>query len=205
MIEILMPRTKRKPFVPNFVGGLAYLSCLLQWAWLLIIFLPGFMKNQTVRDLLVPIHSTEPATYATETTVATPELSFIFLFVGLTVGILVLALSVYSLLKIPKAVSKSGRSITHKPVEFVVPIILGKKTANQKIRLKLSRQMIFAFKLLMTFLPVALILPAQNLELVMSTRAIATVTLFLFACTFSLFCLQAIVSKLMKVDYRDTD
>ena len=200
-----MAKTKRKHFVPNFIGGLAYLSCLVQWTWLLIIFLPGFMENQTMKDLLFPVRSSGPAPYMAETTATTPELSFIFLFIGLTVGLLVLALSVYGLLRIPKAVSKTGRSITHKPVEFAIPLILGKKTTSQKIRLKLSRQMIFAFKLLLAFLPAVLVLPVQNIELVMSTQAIAMVTLFLFACTFSLFCLQATVSKLMKTDYREAD
>lgn len=202
---MFMAKTKRKHFVPNFIGGLAYLSCLVQWIWLLIIFLPGFVDNQTVKDLLVPSYSTETAPSVAKTSVTSPELSFIFLLIGLAIGLVVVALSVYGLLRIPKAVSKTGRSITHKPVEFAVPLILRKKTVSQNIRLKLSRQMIFALKLLLTFLPTVLILPAQNIELVMSTQAIALVTLFLFACTFSLFCLQAIVSKLMKVDYREAD
>ncbi len=135
--------------------GIAYFSCLLQWAWLLIVGLPQLIKTG-VLDGLVNTPTPQPVRTAASSDLSPATLAF----VGI-VTLVFLVITAIVLIRLPKAVTKTGQRAVGQATELVVPAVTHHKKIPAKKRRELSRRITLLIQIAVTILPflLSLLLP----------------------------------------------
>ena len=188
-----MPTRKTNQAVINGLGTTGYVFCLLQWFWMLVLYLDAILP--VVQTLI----SDEQPTPTPIPPPSQSEPSLLVLFAAFAIAVAVIALSVFALAKIPRAIAQNGKRITHAPAKFIIPAITARHPLKPAEKRQLSQRIIFGIKLLLCGIPA--LIPFVVFSDSLPQPVIFTVTLFLFALSLSLFCLQALFSKLIKVPY----
>jgi len=150
--------TSKRLLVVNILGGLGYISCILQWLWVALLYLPLLLSNDIFKSFILPEKPTQPI-QAVQLTM--PPLAALVIGSIVTIGMIVL--TVYILVKVPATVTKKGQKITQAPANALVPIITHHKKISAKKRLILSTQLIIATKLTLITIPLLISLGAYGI------------------------------------------
>ena len=156
MIKRTSKKQRRTRVLTMVSGGLAvlgYVSCTLQWLWLCVTALPSLLKSGVLDDfiksepteqtvLISPLFTTSPITVA---------------FIGF-VTLVMLAITIYILFKLPTAIAKTGEVIVHTATESVVPVITHHQKLPAKKKSRLTRKVSFYIQLFATIVPLVSIL-----------------------------------------------
>jgi len=122
----------KKLLLVTSLGGLGYISNVLQWLWAGIVFLPLLIENQTVRDILLPQNTTPRV--APES-VAGSDISIITVAIGVAVTVIMLFITIVILVRLPKTIASATRKTTTAAARAVVPVI----THHQKLPAKKAK------------------------------------------------------------------
>lgn len=145
-----MLRFSKRLFIVNLLGALFYISCLMQWLWSLLPFLPGIIRftealqtpTDAAPDPITPIVTSPPSPLMT-----------IF---GVIVVVVVIGIVIYLLVKTPTAIGKTGQKLTTGTSNYIVPVVSQHQKLTPKKRRQLTARVITSVKIALTILPIIL-------------------------------------------------
>lgn len=127
----------------RLVASLAYMACLLQWFWAMVLYLP-LIRQTNIMELFVTTPS-EPRQIVA-TTPAEP--SILMMIIVVLVTVILIGLTIYALAKTPGAIRKAGNTATNTTAKkVVIPAITGKKHISKKKLSVLTLKIEFMIKL----------------------------------------------------------
>jgi hypothetical protein len=145
---------KQKPLkhrVANAFGALGYFFCFLQWFWAVMLYL-SVIQSAT---LFISSTADQPVEQTPPTALALPGWAEAIV-VGIVI-VIMLALTVYALIKIPASIAKTGSKVLRKTTTTVTPLVI--KVQHQpntkKTRAKITARLILAIKLLLVIIPLS--------------------------------------------------
>jgi hypothetical protein len=153
--------TKAKKITTNIFGTLGYISILIQWLWVMLAYGPAMLNTQFFQDQLMPKPAPEKPIQP-----ITPQDDSSWIMAGLAVliTVLVLLLVIFIVLKAPIAIAKTGKNITHKTTDKIVPLVTHKKELKARERRRLTMRILISIKLIGAVLSFLIILPAQLID-----------------------------------------
>lgn len=188
-----------KKITANFFGALGYLSCCLQWVWVLVLYFDRY------KDVLINLSKTDD--YVGYDSVATfPIPEKIMAIAGIIIVILVVCMTVYVLFKMPSAIINTGKKFVRKSAEATSSAVIKavNKKPTKKLRIKLTYEIAIAFKVVLVIIPLIFIYIYQFFDNQRIDYQIVEVLgyslLWLSAVA---FCLQYLMIKLLSVDKSD--
>lgn len=191
-----MKNYSKKLLLANAFGTLGYLSCLLLWAWTAILYLPIILANDQVKQLLIPPPAEETATPAIS--VAPSPATLIF---ALVTTIVILAITVFALLRVPVAIAKTGKTITTKAADSAVPLVSRGKPLPEKEKRRLTAQLTKLMKLLLVLLPIATLCLSMSIEFALSFELAILVASALAIAALFWFSLQYLLARALNLNF----
>jgi hypothetical protein len=149
----------RKNF-SNFFGSFGYLFCFLQWLWVVMLY---FSVVQSATLLISP-NADKQVEQSPSFTFALPDSSEIIILV--IVMTVMIAVTIYVLIKIPMSIVKTSNKIVHKTAETMTPIVIKAqhKKDTKRFHAKITSTLMLAIKLLLVVAPVMLTVASGLLE-----------------------------------------
>lgn len=189
-----MHRTpSRRLIAVNILGALGYLSLLIEWAWVALVFVyplaekgqfSWFMPSSPVS----PIPPPAPIEMTPLTVVA----------VSIIVALCLVA-TIYALVKLPGSIGRTGARVTHMSAKAIIPRLTGhKKIPRSRLR-RLSFRVIVAIKLLLIIIPLLITLFIPEIS-VLPRDVIWVIMVFLMCWPLFYFGLQTVLARLLKLD-----
>jgi len=182
--------------IANTLGTLGYLSCGIQWVWATIILCYPIISDENSflfrRDAPQIIASTPTP----------PPLSPAVGTVLIIATAALLVFTVITLIRLPKAVGKTGAKITQTTSAALLPTLTRHKKLSKQRRITLSYHVTLFIKLVITFLPLVILFLAPAIA-ALPQNVILAVATFCFIWTTVAFSLQAVAVKLLKLRKSD--
>lgn len=191
-----MPAHPRYSSLLNFLGFLAYVSCLFQWAFVMVPFLPGVLDSD-VFHTFVPSSAPEAVKVNLPSPQVVPE--WLMFTVAAIIALIVVAATVSALARLPRAVGRTGRKLTHSTAAQIVPVVTHHAKIPEKKRRALTARLIFDIKLAILALPLILLLVVPLPEMVIPPQAFVLVAALAAGWSLFLFCLQVVLARAFKV------
>ena len=180
----------------NSFGVAGYGFAVLVWLWLAAICLPPLLKSDA-------LHWTLPQTTGTRPSAPVPDLSLPpawMLVLGAFVTIVMIAITLYILIKVPVQAVKSTSSVAHHTAERLIPVVVHHKKVSQKRARLIGARLLFYLKLALACLPILLsplILLVPQAELPFDLIILVAASLSLLAVLS--FALQSGISRWLRV------
>ncbi len=143
----------------NTLLGVSYLAVILNWLWLALIALPRLIETGKF-DLLTKVPEPTPEVVQPDAISSSP---LMWVVVGIaTLGILVMTVVV--LIRMPRAIVRTGQKLVNETAEAVIPAVTHHKPLPAKKKLVLSRRIVLLVQLFISIVPlvVCLFLPAYH-------------------------------------------
>lgn len=130
-------------------GSMGYLFCLLQWFWAVLLY---FSLFQSAISFTLTSNDPRPESVA-HPTVALPSQLEMGIVVVMTV--VILAATLYALVKMPKNIAKAGSKLVHQTADAVAPAVIKAqhKKDTKKVRMKLAPKLTAIAKVLLIVIP----------------------------------------------------
>lgn len=159
--------------ISRIILAAAYLSCVLQWLWVLVLGLPPLIDSGALDMLTTP-----PPPTPEFTTPESSDPSPMAWVAVVIVTVIMLAVTVFVLIRLPRSIARTGERMLETTTEAVLPVITHHKQLPAKKRVVLSRRIMLSIRLLLTLLPfiISLFLPTPG-EL--THQIVTTVALWL--------------------------
>jgi len=140
----------KRAVLANIFGTLGYLSCLFQWLFVALLYLPLLLDNEQIKGFLLPEENTNSAPV-----IAAGPPSPILIGFAIAFTVFMLGLTIFLLLRAPIAIARTGKTATTKTAGAIVPLVVHHQLSPSKKR-RLTIQLIKAIKLAVILLPFAL-------------------------------------------------
>lgn len=190
-----MKTGSKKLLLANSFGTLGYLSSILSWSWVTMLYLPAFLENEQVEKFLIP---TPPQEILQQTSTYEPSTATIIF--SIIVTIVVIVSTIIILIKLPSTVAKAGRTVTTKVADSAVPLVTRKHELPPAKKKRLTAQLIKVIKLFIVILPVLATACSIFIQLPMPFEVVMFVSGILSGLALVWFILQYIAARLFKVD-----
>ena len=147
-----MPESAIKTKIANIFGSLGYLFCAMQWLWAVLLY---FSVIQPAISYVTP-DPTEKTYDVPSFSVALPHP--VEMVVVAIVVIVMIAVTMYVLVKLPSTIVKTGSKAAHRATTTAVPVAmkLQHKKATKKNRLALTPKLLVIVKALLVVIPIVL-------------------------------------------------
>ena len=194
--------TKFKSNLVNFFGSLGYLSCAMQWIWVVILY------SSVLRTVALYFSHAASDAHVIKSSPADTSASpsALLLFFGVIVAVTMILLTIYVLVKIPSTITKTGKKVVGETAEHVAPFVLRvqHKKITEKNRKKLAPLLIVIIKLLLITISIALSLASMFLDKpVFALSIIVYSSLFLAGLSFVFFAFQYILAYFLSINNQD--
>lgn len=188
-----MSRFSKRLYLVNFFGTLFYLSCLLQWAWAILPYMPGIVRFTEM--LHTPASTPEPVH---EVTASGPP-SLVLLIIACAATAIIIGFTLYILIKFPIAVARSGQKITQSASARIVPVVTHHAKLTPKKRQHLTARIIAYLKLTLCIVPIILGACSYFLNTPLTYDVIMIVTATLCIGSLLLLGAQMLFAKWLRV------
>lgn len=188
-----------KRIFSNFFGSLGYLSCTLQWLWILVLYLSpiqGFVES------VAPNIKDKPIVKNINLDID----PVILMIIGTIITFFIIVLTLYIIFKMPSSIVKTEKKIVHQTAATVAPIVI----QIQKKEPTKRRQTIVKSKLIMWVKFIIVIIPTifTTFSYLISKQSMnypVAVFIGLGLTVISLFCflLQYFLARILKVKSKD--
>ncbi len=183
----------------NTLGTFGYMSLSVQWVWLVITTGMPLLSSSAFKDLFLPGQTTEVLPAAS---LSVPE-PIAVLFSVLAV-IFAVGLTIYVIVSIPRVVGRTGKTVTTKSAQVILPHITHHKKVSEKRQKRLMERITWSMKIGLALLPLlALVIPLSSDVLELSREVVSGVAIFCASATLLWFGAQFTVVRLAKIDSRD--
>ena len=125
---------QKRLLLVNTFGVFGYISCMLQWLWAGIIFVPLLLENDTVRNLFLPAENTTPPPAS-----SLEPPSLIMMIVAIIVTVIVIGIAAVVLVRLPISIAKAGQKTVQATAQVILPVV----THHQKLPPKKKRLLTF--------------------------------------------------------------
>ncbi len=190
-------KTSIQTNIVNIFGALGYIACTVQWLWGVILY------SSVLQSYLTSI------TPAIDTPVAQPiastgdgNSSIIFLIFGAVVTILVIALTVYLVIKTPSTIVKTAVKVVHETAETITPVMLHIERKQDTVinHKKTATNIRLILKIILVLIPFVASIMSQFISVpLFSTGIIMYSSIALLSLTALLFIIQSMLGTLLKV------
>lgn len=163
--------------------GIAYLSCTLQWLWVMTIGLPPLIETGSI-DFLLPTAPVPDSSY-----VQAQQFSPLMLVFAGIITVAMLVFTAIVLYRLPKTVAKVSHNIVHETTDIILPFATHHKKIPAKKKQALSRRIVLITQIAASLLPLLIaffLAPYGEL----SKLLIVIVALFFAAVSVSAFVLS---------------
>lgn len=184
----------KRQLIVNTLGTFGYMSLILQWLWVSVLFLPSLFENSTVKNFLIP-PSNAPEAPVIE--FHSPPLLAIILAVIVTTAVLIITVMV--LIRLPATISETGKKATLKSAEAIIPVLTHHRTLPAHKKRQLTIQTIRLIKFVFTLLPFLLLLLTAYVPTSLPDEIVMLVGAFLALGTLLWFSLEYTVARILKV------
>lgn len=188
-----MTHFSKRLFLINLLGTLFYLSCLLQWTWAILPYIPGIVRLTEI--LQGPTNTPEPVQ---EVMASGPPSLTLFIF-SIAATVIIIGLTLYVLIKFPVTVAKSGQKITQNTSAHIVPIITHHAKLTPKKRQRLTARVIAYLKLTLCVIPIVLSGCAFFVKTDLAYEIIMIIAAALGIVTLTLLGVQLLCAKWLQV------
>jgi hypothetical protein len=188
-----MSTASKKALVANIFGTFGYISCLLQWLFVALLYLPLLLDNKQFKEFLIPqqIGASTPM-------VTTGPPSPILIGFAVVFTVLMLILTIVIVLRAPVSIAKGGKKVTTVSANTITPLVMHRELPAAKKRL-LTQRIIKMTKLGIIVVPVLLCM----LSLLLTTALPAEVSVFIGALlaigSLVWFSIQYIIARLFRI------
>jgi len=195
-------KTNFKKNLTNFFGAFGYFFCSLLVLWTVILYsnlisgVAGYLSDNKTSHV---VRTVTPA-------VGNPDVGVLQSIVGLVVFVVIIALTMYFLIKIPSTMAKASKKVVREAAESVVPIVLKieHKAETKKNHLKLTPTLILVLKLILVIIPLILSFLSQFMDKQFIDFYISImVSLLLAAVSMLFFIFQYLFAKLLSVNKQE--
>lgn len=172
----------------NFFATLGYIGICLQWAWLSVTLVIPILATTPLKQLVTPISPTP--------TLSLPEPAlpdFMQIIVMAAAVIFATAVSIYTLLMIPKTVGQIGKRITSSTANNATKRLAKKQTYSPKQQRRIKLRITWAIKILLVVLPFMTLAIPISREIILSQTQVVIVgatlalaSLIWFGCQYSI-------------------
>lgn len=186
--------------IANTFGSFGYLFCCMQWFWAALLYLSVI---QSISSLVSPI--TDHQIENTPVRTMTDPNPIAMVLLGVVVVIMV-ALTIYALIRIPRDIVKTSNKIVHKTANAVTPLVIKTrhKKDTKKIRNLITVKVMLILKALIVTIPVLLTIASKLLEQQSIDYSIALfVGWMLASCSAAAFIIQYILAWLVRIKLSD--
>jgi hypothetical protein len=189
-----------KKTISNAFGSLGYLFCVLQCFWTIMLYF------SVIQPFILFISSTD-----SKQAEHTP--SFTFTLPGpvqaailIAVTVIMVAITVYALVRIPMAIVKTSNKAVYKTTAAVVPVVI--KAQHKKdtpaVRRRLTSKVVLVLKVLLVIIPAVLTATSGLLEKQSIDYSIAVIVGCGLAClSLIFFTIQYVLAGLLRVKSTD--
>jgi hypothetical protein len=146
-----MATLSKSALLANTFGTFGYISCLLQWLFVALLYLPLLLDNKQFKNFLLP-ENTEQVT-----PVVTTAPSPILIGLAIIFTVIMLIVTMVLIIRAPISIARTGKAVTVKAADAIVPLVVHRPVPAAKKR-SLTRRLIKAIKLGMIVIPFLLIL-----------------------------------------------
>jgi hypothetical protein len=154
-------RTERdyKRVIANAFGSFGYLFCFLLWLWVSMLYL-NIIKSAT--SFVSPQNSQTNVIYAPTVTILEP----IGMIILAVIVVLMVGVTIYALVMVPKSIVKTSNKIVHKAAEAVAPVVIKAqhKQDTKGLRIKITARAVIGMKLSLILIPLLLTATSNLLE-----------------------------------------
>lgn len=184
--------------ITNLLGGFGYFSVSLQWLFIALLYFQAFY------GILPPIAQAPPPPPPEEPVVVVTSEgpSPLIIGFGIVVTIVMIGLSIYAFIKMPKELVKAGHKTTQAVAHKATPVILkaqGRKDTVRNRR-RVTPRIVIVAKLLLIALPIIAAWASQFIPEPALDIALAMVIAFWLASwSVALFGLQYLLVVLFKI------
>ncbi len=187
-----MATISKRALLANTLGTFGYISCLLQWLFVALLYLPLLANTDWFKDFITPKKVEQTAPVATAT--SSP------LLIGLAIvfTVLMIGLSIYVVLRAPISIARTGKKATTKTATALVPLIVHHPLPAAKKR-RLTTRLIRITKFTMVLLPYLLTLLCVFITLSLPTGVIVFIGGILAIGSLVWFTVQYIVARWLGV------
>jgi hypothetical protein len=192
-------KTNFKTNVTNFFGAFGYFCCSLQWFWVILLY-SSFITG------LALYMSQGADNNVVESPAVINQGSTLSMIILAVTAIIIVALTIYILIKIPSTIVKTSKNIVHKTAEDATPLILRiqHKKDNKRNHLKLTPRLILGMKVILIIAPVILSLTSQFIDKQIIDFYIAMyVSLLLAILSVIFFVFQYILASIFVINRQD--
>ena len=190
-----MQAMPKRQLVVNTFGTFGYISLILQWLWVSVLFLPQLFENERVKDFFMPPTN---ITQAPSIELHAPPLLATVLAIAITVAILIITIVI--LARLPIAVSKTGKKTVLSTAEKIIPVITHHQKLPAKKKRQLTVQIIRIVKFVFTLLPFLLLVLVVFVPTSLPDEIVMFVGGFLALTTLVWFSLQYGLARILNVE-----
>jgi hypothetical protein len=187
--------TKQRLLIQT-LGILGYISCIFQWLWTVIVFLPSLLENEALKILLLPPDTSQ---IPEEPSTLTQEPSLLFTVIAVIVTLIVIAGSAYVLLRLPIAIAKAGKTTTTRAARTIVPLVTHHKPLPPKKEKILTAQIVRLLKFVACIMPMLLLGFILFIDTSLSKDLIVLIGGALALASIFWFSLEYLLAKLFKL------
>ena len=192
-------KTVLKKRIVNFFGSLAYLTCLMSWFMVIMAY---FSSIQTFTKSIIP--DKEPVSQPI--IVVSQGVNLPMLLFAIFITILMIALTVYVMVKLPSVVAKTSKKIIHDAAEQVAPIVIKAqhKEVTKSRKIKSMFHIIVVLKVILIAAPLILVYSSASVsDKIISIEIVTYVSLWLAGLSAILFATQYFLASLLSVKRQD--
>ena len=190
-------QSKRQLLVNTF-GTFGYISLILQWLWVSVLFLPQLFENEKVKDFFMPPTN---ITQVPSIELHAPPLLATVLAITITIAVLIITMVI--LTRLPIAVSKTGKKTVLSTAEKILPVITHHQKLPAKKKRQLTVQIIRIVKFVFTLLPFLLLVLVVFVPTSLPDEIVMFVGGFLALTTLVWFSLQYGLAKILRIEETD--
>ena len=189
------PKTRR---LANVFGALGYLSCCIQWMLAFAVLVLPAMEGEGFREVFMP---TAPVNSVGQSDIALPPILQMIIIVAAVV--FSLAVMIYAIISIPRAVGRTGSKVTHETAKVAVRQIIHHKPLTRKQEKTFVERITWSIKLLLVLIPSVLLLIPVAPRYGVTQDHILIAGAFCACLTLFWFGIQYLVARLTKLDPRN--
>lgn len=189
-------RTALQRYAINSAGILGYFSLVMQWLWIGVVFLPGLLENDSFRSVFAPrIAKEQPDAAAIEGAISSPLL----IAVSVVITLVMIAVTIYVLYKLPSTIAKTGSKITKEASSVVIPVMTHHKKISPAKKQRLTFSVTFAIKFFAALIPLPFLFLQPGGDYALDQELIQIIGVFFTASALAWFGVQFALAKLFRV------
>lgn len=183
--------------VANVFGALGYLSCMIQWMLVFAVLVLPILASDGFRDIFIPT-SSRPSQ-------PTPPIDlpgFLDIILIVISIIFTLAITIYIIVTIPKAIGRTGQKVTHTTAAIATTHIVAiqHKVPTAKQKKSLLEHITWSIKLLLLTLPLLLLFIPSSMTYELPREHLLFFGAFCALMSLLWFGAQYTIAKLGKLD-----